>query len=95
MTPTTMSSLTSDVSTLGTPSAPGDGGGVFSYAARPLKFGRSAKETDLVCDEAVEDLCRADGVIGDGEFMLWVRFALLLGGGCGSAGAEGSETEGR
>ena len=49
----------------------------------------------MVCDEAVEDLCRVDGVIGDGEVILWVRFAFLLGGGCDSAGAEGLEMEGR
>lgn len=41
---------------------PGDGGGVCSYAALPLLFGRSAKETFLVTD-VVRD--RA-GNVGDG-----------------------------
>ena len=95
ITPRTISSLISDVSTLDHPSAPGEGGGVCSYAARPLLLGRSANETDLVCDDAVDDLCRVDGVGGDGELVLCVRFAFLVGGGCGSAGADGLDMEGR
>ena len=60
-------------------SAPGEGGGVFSYAARPLLLGRSAKVTDLV-DEAVDDRGR-DGVVGDDEVEVCYRLAFFEGGG--------------
>ena len=83
------------MSTLHDPSAPGEGGGVFSYAALPLLFGRSANETDLVCDEAVEERFRLDGVGGIDDVGLCVRLAFLLGGCCGSAGVEDLEMEGR
>ena len=48
--------------------APGEGGGVCSYTARPLDLGRSANETVFdVEEEAVDDLGRA-GDIGDDSF---------------------------
>lgn len=63
MTPTTMSSLIPSVSiVLRDDGPPGDGGGVCSYAALPLLFGRSAKETFFVM-EVVRD---RDGEVGDG-----------------------------
>ena len=62
ITPTTISSLIPSVSTLlRVDGPPGDGGGVCSYAARPLLFGRSAKETFLVMD-VVRD---RDGEVGE------------------------------
>ena len=61
--------------------APGEGGGVCSYAARPLLLGRSAKVTDLV-EEAVDDRGR-DGSMGDDvvEVEVCDRFAFFEGGG--------------
>lgn len=95
MTPTTMSSLIPSVSTLLTEVAPGEGGGVFSYAALPLLFGRSAKETTFACDEPIEDR-DFDGVVGDDESEVCDRLTFFVGGCCG-VGASGKalDTEGR
>lgn len=77
--------------------APGDGGGVCSYAVLPLLLGRSAaKETDLVEEDAVEERAR-DGVEGDASAEVWARLTLLAGG-CGGEDSEAVaalEMEGR
>ena len=94
MTPTTMSSLTLSVSMRLSSAAPGDGGGVCSYAALPLPFGRSAKETVLVEDEAVEDRCLS-GEIGEDVFDVCDRLTFFVGGCWVSVATEDLETEGR
>lgn len=81
------------VSILVKPMAPGEGGGVLSYAALPLLFGRSAKETFLV-DVAVDDRGRVVE-IGDGEFDECDRFTFLVGGCWVSVVMEDLEREGR
>ena len=93
ITPITISSLMPSVSILDSFSAPGDGGGVCSYVARPLLLGRSAKETDLFEDE-VADLGRDDRV-GDGVDVVCDRFTFFAGGGWDSGGLEGLVGEGR
>ena len=90
MTPTTISSLIPSVSILlRVEGPPGDGGGVCSYAARPLLFGRSAKETFLVM-EAVRG---REGKVGEGVLEGCDRFTFLAGG--DSSGCAGFEIEGR
>ena len=79
ITPVTMSSLIPFVSILLWPSAPGEGGGVCSYAFLPLLLGRSAKETTLAADEAVDDLGR-DGEFDDVEFAVCDRLTFFVGG---------------
>ena len=79
MTPVTMSSLIPSVSILLCSSAPGEGGGVCSYAFLPLLLGRSAKETTLVAEEAVDDLGRA-GELGDVEMEACDRLTFFVGG---------------
>lgn len=60
--------------------APGDGGGVCSYAVRPLLFGRSAKVTVLdAVDDVVEERGR-DGDVGDGELDGCDRLIRFDGG---------------
>ena len=59
----TISSLIPSVSILRSVVDRGEGGGVFSYAALPLLFGRSAKETTFA-DEVDAGL---DGEVGDGD----------------------------
>jgi len=63
ITPVTISSLIPSVSILLWFWAPGEGGGVCSYAFLPLLLGRSAKETALVAEDAVDDRGR-DGEVG-------------------------------
>ena len=70
------------VSTLLSKVAPGEGGGVCSYATLPLLLGRSAKETTLGCDEDVDDR-GLDGVIGDAVSEVCDRLIFFVGGGCG------------
>ena len=95
MTPVTMSSLMLSVSTLLSKGARGEGGGVFSYAALPLLFGRSAKETTFGCDEDVEDRGPVD-VVGEEEFEGCDRLIFLVGGGCGVSVVDAAlDTEGR
>lgn len=54
----------------------GDGGGVSSYAALPLLFGRSANETTFA-----EEFDRGlDGDIDDGEFEVCDCFRFFAGG---------------
>ena len=74
-------------------SAPGDGGGVCSYAFRPT-VGGGANVTDFVDDDAVEDLGR-DGVTGDEVLDVCDRFAFLAGGGFISAALVGFVGDGR
>lgn len=81
MTPTTISSLIPCVSTLLLLECDGEGGGVSSYAALPLLFGLSAKETTFVVDEAVDDRGR-DGEVGEVEFDVCDRLIFFLGGCC-------------
>ena len=94
MTPTTISSLTLSVSMRLSSAAPGDGGGVCSYAALPLLFGRSAKETVLVEDEAVDDRCLR-GEIGEDVFDVCDRLTFFVGGCWVSVATEDLDTEGR
>ncbi len=74
----------------------GEGGGVFSYAALPLLFGRAANETTLAgVDEIVEDR-GLDGIMGEGEFEVCDRLIFLDGGCCGGDSVTGEAlTEGR
>ncbi len=60
-------------------SGPGEGGGVCSYAFLPLLLGRSAKETALVADDAVDDRGR-DGELGEVEVEGCDRLTFLVGG---------------
>lgn len=91
----TISSLMSSVSTLFSEAAPGEGGGVCSYAALPLLLGRSAKETTLACDDAVVDR-GLDGVDGEAESEVCDRLIFFVGGCCAvSLIGEALETEGR
>ena len=68
------------VSTLLSVDARGEGGGVCSYATRPLLLGRSAKETALVEVEVADDL-GLDGDMGEGEFDVCDLFIFFAGGG--------------
>ena len=74
-----MSSWIPSVSILLRPSGPGDGGGVCSYAFLPLLLGRSAKETALVDDEAVNDRGRG-GSVGDVDVDGCDRLTFFVGG---------------
>ena len=76
------------------PAAPGEGGGVCSYAALPLLFGRSANDTVLVDDEDVDDRCLG-GEVGDVVLDVCDRFTFFVGGCWVSVATEGFETEGR
>lgn len=80
------------VSTLVIPKTPGEGGGVLSYAALPLLFGRSAKETFLVDDDVVDRGRVAD--VGDCDVEC-DRLTFLVGGCCVSVVMEDLEREGR
>ena len=82
------------VSNLESSAGPGDGGGVFSYAARPVLFGRSANETVFVPEEAVEDRWRS-GEVGDDAFDVCDSFIFLFGGCWVSVATEDLGTEGR
>ena len=94
MTPVTMSSLIPSVSILLWSSGPGEGGGVCSYAFLPLLFGRSANETALVADDAVDDRGR-DGELGDVEVDVCDRLTFLAGGCSVSVVTEVLMMEGR
>lgn len=75
----------------------GEGGGVFSYVALPLLFGRAANETTFAgVDEVVEDRGR-DGIMGEGEFEVCDRLIFLVGGRCcgGESVIGEALTEGR
>ena len=50
-----------------------------SYAFLPLLLGRSAKETTLAADEAVDDLGR-DGGFDDVELVVCDRLTFFVGG---------------
>ena len=75
------------------PAAPGDGGGVLSYAALPRLLGRSAKETFFVMQD-VEDRGRDDDT-GDGELDECERFIFFVGGWGVSGTLTGLERDGR
>ena len=90
MTPITISSLIPSVSILLRVEGPGEGGGVCSYAALPLLFGRSAKETFLVMD-AVRG---RGGEVGEGVCDVWCDRLTLFAGG-ESCGGDVFEMEGR
>ena len=98
ITPMTISSLTSSVSTLLSVDDGGDGGGVCSYAALPLDFGRSAKETTFTEDDDDREDRGFDDDVGD-ESEVCDRLIFFDGGECGcvgvSVGGETFETEGR
>ena len=95
MTPTTMSSLMPSMSILASFIAPGEGGGVCSYAVLPLLLGRSvANETDFVADEAVFD--RGRDVVGvEASSAVCDRLTFLAGGEDDSAAVVALEMEGR
>ena len=85
----------SSVSTLLSVEARGEGGGVSSYATRPLLLGRSTKETALVEVEVADDFGLA-GDMGEGDFAVCDLLIFLVGGCCGiSVGGEALEIEGR
>ena len=96
MTPITMSSVSPSMSILILLAAPGEGGGVCSYAVLPLLLGRSeANETDLVVEEDVDDRGR-DDAIDEASSEVCDRLTFLAGG-CidDSATAVALEVEGR
>ena len=78
MTPITISSLIFSVSTLISVVDGGDGGGVSSYAALPLDFGLSAKETTLTEDDEIDDRGLDDDVGDDSDVC--DRLIFLIGG---------------
>ena len=80
ITPTTISSFMPSVSTLLSGEARGEGGGVCSYATRPLLLGRSAKDTALAELEVADDF-GLDGDMGEGEVEVCDLFILFVGGG--------------
>lgn len=81
ITPVTISSLIPSVSILILSVAPGEGGGVCSYAVLPLLLGLStAKETDLV-EEDVDNRGR-NAAVGEASSDACDRF-IFLAGGCG------------
>jgi len=74
----------------------GEGGGVFSYTALPLLFGRSANETTFVWDDEVVEDRDLDGIVGEGEFEVCDRLIFLVGGCCGGDSVTGAAlTKGR
>ena len=79
MTPTTMSSLMPSLSTLLSVDARGEGGGVFSYTARPLLLGRSAKDTALTGFEVADDF-GLDGDVGEGDVKVCDLLIFFVGG---------------
>ena len=79
MTPTTISSLMPSVSTLLSVDARGEGGGVCSYATRPLLLGRSAKDTALTECEVADDF-GLDGDVGEGDLEVCDLLIFLVGG---------------
>lgn len=79
ITPTTISSFMPSVSTLLSVEARGEGGGVCSYATRPLLLGRSANDTALVECEVADDF-GLDGDMGGGEVEVCDRFIFFVGG---------------
>ena len=79
MTPTTISSLMPSVSTLPSVEARGEGGGVSSYATRPLLLGRSAKDTALTECEVADDF-GLDGDVGEGDLDGCDLLTFLVGG---------------
>lgn len=79
ITPTTISSLMPSVSTLLSVEARGEGGGVCSYATRPLLLGRSAKDTALVEFEVADDF-GLDGSMDEGEVEVCDLFIFFAGG---------------
>ena len=95
ITPTTISSLMPSVSTLLSVEARGEGGGVFSYATRPLLLGRSANDTALVEFEVAEDF-GLDGDMGEREFEVGDLFIFFVRGCWGtSVAGDALEIEGR
>jgi len=95
ITPITISSLIPSVSTFTSPTAPGEGGGVCSYAVLPLLLGRSAKVTDLeAVDVLVSDRGLA-GVVCDAVSDVCDRFIFFVGGCWASVAIAGFEIEGR
>ena len=91
-----MSSFTLFISTLASSDPPGDGGGVCSYAFRPLLFGRScAKVTVLDVTETAEGGVSC-GDAGDGDEDVCDRFTRLAGCiCCASPSFDDFEREGR
>ena len=67
------------VSTLLSVEARGEGGGVFSYATRPLLLGRSANDTALMEFEVADDF-DFDGDMGEGEFEVCDLLTFFAGG---------------
>ena len=79
-------------------SVPGDGGGVCSYAARPLDFGRSAKVTLLAEDDEVVDARGrwvVEGDDGTSDGVLCAVLTLFAGGEAASDEMEDLERDGR
>lgn len=97
MTPITMSSWIPSTSTMVLLIAPGEGGGVCSYAVLPLLLGRSAaNETDLVVEEEDVDDRGREKVLGEASSEVCDRLTFLAGGCVDvSATVAALETEGR
>ena len=90
-----MSSLIPSRFTTLSSSAPGDGGGVCSYAFLLPVSGRSANVT-VLDGIGVVGGGDCDGEIGEDEFPAWDRFIRFAGWFCcGSISLDGLETDGR
>jgi hypothetical protein len=83
------------VSTFASPTAPGEGGGVCSYAALPLFLGRSAKVTDLEDVDVLVDDRGLASVVCDAVSDVCDRFIFFVGGCWASVATAAFETEGR
>lgn len=87
ITPVTISSLIPSVSIFASPTAPGEGGGVWSKVTLPLLLGRSTKETSLAGGADADGF---DGDVGDGVAEVCVRLIFFAGGCCGVSVVFGS-----
>lgn len=74
--------------------APGDGGGVCSYVGLPRLLGRSANDTVLVDDKAIDCRCFG-GEVGEVALDVCDRFTFFVGGCWVSVATEAFEMEGR
>ncbi len=83
------------VSTFTSPTPPGEGGGVCSYAVLPLLLGRSAKVTDLEDVDVLVDDRGLALVVCDAVSDVCDRFIFFVGGCWASAATAAFEMEGR
>ena len=77
------------------PTAPGEGGGVCSYAVRPLLLGRSAKVTDFEDADVFVNDRGLPGEVDDVVSDVCDRFIFFAGGCWASVATADLGTEGR